>query len=213
MQSIIYVRQGNWDLCESLSSFYLIGVIHVTSWCVSNVPHSFTMAKKAISALLLVAITAWAEMALAPMLAMHAGHMRMGHETVADMPAAQPGHNHAAHHHSAQSPAQNSEARNAEEATGGKPCCPHLQKSEPPVLLFVVEEGPGCESHSCCFRQGPQSVPAQARDAETASRELVAALSSEVEIDPSLDATRNVFRDRPVTLHPPPDLFSMTLRV
>ena len=38
------------------------------------------MAKKAIAAFLLVVIAAWAEMTMAPMFAMHAGHMRTGHE-------------------------------------------------------------------------------------------------------------------------------------
>lgn len=184
------------------------------------------MAKKLIAAVLLVGITAWAEMTLAPMLAMHAGHMRAGHETVADMAVAPSGHNHAAHMHShaahhhsgdqhssdqqsAQPSAKNSQ--DAEEATGGKPCCPGLHKSVPAVLLVVAEEAPACDSHSCCFRQGPQSVPAQARDAQTLTRELVAAPAPQA--GPGLEATRNDSGDRVETLRHPPNLLSMTLRV
>ena len=123
------------------------------------------MAKKAIAAFLLVVIAAWAEMTMAPMFAMHAGHMRTGHEMAADMPASVSGHHHPGHHHTGPQAAQvRDERRQAEHPQAmveGRLCCPGLRKMEPVAMLEMVSGSPACnDPHRCCFRQGPQSMPA-----------------------------------------------------
>jgi hypothetical protein len=156
------------------------------------------MVKKAIAAMLLVTMAAWAEMALAPMLAMHAGHMRPGHEMAADMP-------HGTHHHAAQhaEPAQMDSHR---------PCCPGLHEAEPAIVLEIASTAPGCDDpHSCCFRQGPQSVPAPVSDVQKMAREMAPA--TVVEITPVRPAANGAIPDRVLAVSPPPDVFGMTLRV
>jgi hypothetical protein len=154
------------------------------------------MGKKGIAAILLVVIAAWAEMAMAPMLAMHAGHMRPGHEMAADMPA-----EHSAHHHS--QPAQ---------AATGRPCCPGVHAAEPVEVMELVSGAPACDDpHSCCFRQGPQSVPAPARDVQRLARQMAPAAA--VEINPERAAAKSAIHSTALILHCPPDVFGMTLRV
>ena len=151
------------------------------------------MAKKATAAVLLLVVTAWAEMTMAPMIAMHAGHMRPGHEMASDMPA-----EHATHHHSQVAQAV------------ARPCCPGLRKAEAADVLEVVSGAPACDDpHSCCFRPGPQSMPAPARDAQRLTPEMA---STTVEISPFPVAQR-ALRNNPLELRPPPDLFGMPLRV
>ncbi len=155
------------------------------------------MARKTLASVLLLVIAAWAEMTLAPMLAMHAGHMRPGHEMAADMPM-----QHAAHHHSAQSPAK----------TEAKPCCPSFHRTEPADVLELVSGGPACDDpHSCCFRQGPQSVPAPLRSVQPVTRDLTPAVVAEV--SPTLRTAAPALRDSSLAFSPPPDTFGMTLRI
>jgi len=153
------------------------------------------MAEKAVAAMLLVAMVAWAEMTMAPMLAMHAGHMRPGHEMAADMPAER-----AAHHHA--------------ELTqmGGHPCCPGLHRAELGADLALTTGTPPCgDPHDCCFRHGPQSVPAPAIDLQKLTREMmparVATPSPTVEVaNRRIDSSVFAFRS-------PPDILGMILRV
>lgn len=144
--------------------------------------------------MLLVAMAAWAEMALAPMLAMHAGHMHPGHEMAADMPA------HNRHH------AEHQRAK-AERL----PCCPGFHKSQPEAALMVSAGAPACDDpHSCCFRQGPQSVPAPVRNAQKTTSEIAPALVAEL---PACPTTRISFHDSAIELSPPADVFGMILRI
>jgi hypothetical protein len=156
------------------------------------------MARKAIAAVLLLVIAAWAEMTLAPMLAMHAGHMSPGHEMAADMPM-----HHAGHHHSSPPPAKST----------GHPCCPSLHRTAPPAEVLVLVSGsPACDDpHSCCFRQGPQSVPAPIRSLEKSTPDMAPAVITEV--SPALGTARPALRDSALALRPPPDIFGMTLRI
>ena len=154
------------------------------------------MAKKGIAAFLLVVIAAWAEMTMAPMFAMHAGHMRPGHEMAIDMPPQHAGHNHAGHGNKAE----------------GQPCCPVLHKMAPVAMLEMVSGSPACDDpHRCCFRQGPQSMPAPARDIQRLARDL--APVEVIEVSPPREAPTGAIRNFALALSPPPDVFGMTLRV
>jgi len=155
------------------------------------------MARKSIAAFLLVVIAAWAEMTMAPMFAMHARHMRPGHEMATDIAPQHAGHNHAGH---------------GQKLAEGRPCCPGLHKMEPVAMLEVVSGSPACDDpHSCCFRQGPQSMPAPARDAQRLARGMAPAVA--VEINPERGTARRAVDDCVLALRPPPDVFGMTLRV
>lgn len=150
------------------------------------------MAKKAIAAVLLVAMAAWAEMATAPMLAMHTGHMRPGHEMVGEMPPE--------HHHAEQ-------ARMA-----GHPCCPGVHRAEPEAVFILTAAVPACDDpHSCCFRQGPQSVPAPASAEQRLAREVAPAGAAT--ISPAVEASGRSIDDQVLALRPSQDIFGMTLRV
>jgi len=151
------------------------------------------MAKKATAAFLLLAITAWAEMAMAPMLAMHAVHMHPGHEMTADMPV------HHMHRHMEHAQSANERA-----------CCPGLRKVEPDVSE-VEASAPACDNpHSCCFRQGPQSVPAPASDGQSLARALTPAGAAAYR---AVAAQEHVVEGKLLTLRLPPDLYGMTLRI
>jgi len=147
---------------------------------------------------LLIGITSWAELALAPMLAMHAGHMRPGHEMVADMPHG--GH----HHHGASNGNQQAESK--------KPCCPGLHNVEPTIVLEIASAAPACDDpHSCCFRQGPQSVPAPASDVQKLTRDLAPATI--IEISVGAPVAKHVAFDSTPVFSPPPAILGMILRV
>ena len=155
-----------------------------------------------MAAVLLVAIGAWAELAMAPMLAMHSGHMLPGHEMAADMP------HHAAHHahHS-----QHEQAQHEQASAGQAPCCPGFHKTQPETALTLTSGAPACDDpHSCCFRQGPQSVPAQARDAQNLTQ-IMPAMTAEAA--PARATARLSPRDSALELSPPSDVFGMTLRI
>jgi len=155
------------------------------------------MARKSIALALLIGITAWAELALAPMLAMHAGHMRPGHEMAADMP-------HAGHHHRA--PNGNGQAETQ------MPCCPGLHRPRVAIVLEVAAAMHGCDDpHSCCFRQGPQSVPAPASDVQKLSSELARAEIIEARV--VLPRVAPIAADSTPAFSPSADVLGMILRV
>lgn len=159
------------------------------------------MAKKATAAVLLLIVAAWAEMTIAPMLAMHAGHMRPGQEMAADIAV-----EHSAHHHSASSQSEDAQT-NAE-----RPCCPGHHKMEPADVLEVVSGAPACDDpHNCCFRQGPQSIPAPARDVQRLGREMT--LAAAVETIPEPGADNSAAWSSPSSSASPPQVSGMTLRV
>ena len=163
------------------------------------------MAKKAIAGMLLLAMMAWAEMALAPMLAMQAGHMRPGHEMAADMPLEHPAHHHAAMHHVAQ-------ATEAAQTNSVRQCCPGLHTAQPEVVLELSAGLFGCDDpRSCCFQQGPQSIPVPAQDVQKLTRDVTPAVVAEV--DPEQPAMRRPVSDSDLVLSPPPYVFGMILRV
>ena len=174
-----------------------------------------------MAAFLLVVIAAWAEMTMAPMFAMHAGHMRTGHEMAADMPASVSGHHHAGHHHTAQPQAaqvrhERHQAEHQQTMAKGPPCCPGLRKMDPVAALELVSGVPACDDpDSCCFRQGPQSVPARVRDLRSDDQRLARAMAPAqvIAVNPPREARARTLRDCALALGPPPDVFGMTLRV
>jgi len=174
------------------------------------------MPKKAIAAVLVMVMAAWAEMALAPMLAMHAGHMRPGHEMAQDMPAPHSGRDHAGHHHAEQIVSEQIVSRQIVTRAEERPCCPGLHKMEMAEVLEVTSGRPACDDpHSCCFRQGPQSVPAPVRDGQDDWQRLARAMAPAVAVDasPVRSAARFAIRDSGLGLDAPAEVFGMTLRV
>jgi hypothetical protein len=149
------------------------------------------MVKKSIAAALLVVMVAWAEMALAPMLAMHAGHVHPAREMAEHM---------AVHHHV---------------MPAGLPCCPGFSKSskseDTAALEFAASGLPCQDEHRCCFRQGPQNVPAPASAANRLSRDVAPAEIAE--LNPAPDAASHVSSATAVAPGPPPGVLGMVLRV
>ncbi len=145
------------------------------------------MLKKSISVALLVVMVAWAEMALAPMLAMYAGHVH---------PAGAMAEAMAAHHHA---------------MSAGHPCCPGLSKTENTAPIeFAAGSLPCQDEHRCCFRQGPLSVPAPVSAGHRLSQEI--APTQIAELTPPL-AARYASPATAVAPGPPPGLLGMILRV
>jgi hypothetical protein len=143
------------------------------------------MFRKSIAAVLLFGMMAWAEVVLAPMLFMHAGHVHAS-PAMAE---------HAAHHH----------AMPADHA-----CCPGIGKPvDRAALELAASEMPCQDEHRCCFRQGPQSVPAPV--STTASSEIAPAQIAEVV--PAPDATSHISATILVSTGPPPGQLGMVLRV
>jgi len=148
------------------------------------------MCKKSIAATLLVVMVAWAEMALAPMLALHARHVHPAREMAKSV-----GGQMDAHHHV---------------MPAGHPCCPRLDKTENAAPLASAAGSLPCQDeHRCCFQQGPQSVPAPAgaRLSPEIAPEEIAGLS------PDREAESDVSPATAVALGPPPGQFGMVLRV
>ena len=146
------------------------------------------MLKKSIAAALLVLMVAWAEIALAPMLAMQAGHVHPASAMAGQM---------AEHHHA---------------MPAGHPCCPGLAKPENTAFFeFAASTVPCQNDHRCCFRQGPQSVPAPVSASNNLSRDLTPAEIAQ--LNPANSAQSKVSSATPVALSPPPSLFGMILRV
>jgi hypothetical protein len=146
------------------------------------------MLKKSIAAALLVAMVAWAEMAMAPMFIMHAGHAHPARELAEHI---------AAHHHV---------------MPAGHPCCPGLGKTENAAPLeFAASSLPYQDQHRCCFLQGPQSVPGLVSAGHRLSREIAPAEIAEISL--ARDAQSHVSPATAVAPGPPPGLFGMILRV
>ncbi len=144
------------------------------------------MQQKSIAAALLVAMVAWAEMALAPILLMHAGHVPAAREMSENM---------AAHHHV---------------MPVGHACCPGFGKTANPVALELSAGSLPChDGHRCCFQQGPQSVPGRLNTRLT--RQITPAEVGE--IDPVLDQESHLSPASGVAPASPPGLFGMVLRV
>jgi|SRR5579859_3441690 len=146
------------------------------------------MLKKSIAAALLVVMLVWAEMALAPMFLMQAGHVHA---------ALQKPEHQAAHHHHA--------------LPAGHPCCPGLHRVEITAPIEIAAGGLPCQDeHQCCFRQGPQNVPAPVSAGRSFSREMSPAQIA------GLSPAHPESRVSPVsvaTLGLPPGLFGMVLRI
>jgi hypothetical protein len=145
------------------------------------------MVKKSIAAALLVAMVAWAEMAMAPMILMHAGHVH---------PAREMAEHQGAHHHA---------------MPAGHPCCPGFGNTKDAVPLeFAASSLPCQEQHRCCFRQGPQNPPAPVSSRSRLSQEIASAEITQL----SLSHTEwHVSPATAVALGPPPGLLGMVLRV
>jgi hypothetical protein len=148
------------------------------------------MFKKSIAAALLMVVVAWAEMALAPMLFMQAGHVHAAGEMAALVPGQM------ATHHRAM--------------PAGHPCCPGPGKTDNAVPFeFAAGSLPCHNDHRCCFQQGPQSVPApvNARMARDIAPADIAELS------PDRDAESRIFPATAVPSGLPPGQLTMVLRV
>ena len=145
------------------------------------------MVKKSIAAALLVAMVAWAEMALAPMFLMHAGHAHAAREVAEPM---------AAHHHVMPS---------------RHPCCPGLGKAvETALLEFAATSLPCQQQHRCCFLQGPQNPPAPISSRYRLSQEIAGAEIAQ--LSPA-QAESHVSPTTAVVPGPGPGLPGMVLRV
>ena len=162
------------------------------------------MEKKAIAGVLLLAIVAWAELLLAPMLLMHAERLHLGHE-MALSGAHDTGVTSATHHHPGHAHA------------AGLPCCPDLHKegshrATSNSLLFMVSSTPECaDSHRCCFWQGPQSVPAPVRDVQKFERNTAPLSPTQASLP--VHTEPRFAGDTPLAVPPHADLFGITLRI
>jgi len=155
------------------------------------------MAKRATAAVLLFSLLVWAEIAIAPMLTMHLVHMRPGHEMAADMPG-----------HVAERPTQ-------QPAEMNHSCCPQAHKETSKNTVGFAAGVPPCsDPHSCCFRQGPQSVPTPARE-PAGNDQLAKELASRALPQTNLasEAPGLGISDGATALSPPSEVFGMILRV
>jgi hypothetical protein len=145
------------------------------------------MVKKSIAAALLVAMVAWAEMALAPMFLMHGGHAHAAREVAEHM---------AAHHHA---------------MPAGHPCCPGLGKTgETAPREFAATSLPCQEQHRCCFLQGPPNPPATVSSRYRHSQKIAAAEIAQLSL---AQAESDVSPKAAVVPGPAPGLLGMVLRV
>ena len=144
------------------------------------------MLKKSIAVLLLLTVTAWAEVVMAPMFSFHAGHDHASHSATP----------HAAHQHSM--PAAHA-------------CCPGLKKVEPSPGFELRADGVPCEEqHRCCFRQGPQSTPSPVSDRRQPSPTISDNTADEAA---NLPVQRSTAYAATPALRPPPETFSTVLRI
>lgn len=145
------------------------------------------MVKKSIAAALLMTMVVWVEMALAPMFFMHAGHVH---------PAREMAEHKAAHHHL---------------MAAGHHCCPGISKNEnEDQFEFAASSMPCQDEHRCCFRQGPQNVPAPVSAGHRLSQEISPAEIAE--FSPA-HAESRVSPMTAVAPGSPPALLDMVLRV
>jgi hypothetical protein len=151
------------------------------------------MLKKSFAAALLVAMMAWAEMAMAPMFVMQLWHTHAGREMSANM---------AARHRV---------------MAASHPCCPGISKpgvgktEEVAILDFGATSPPCGDEHRCCFRQGPLNVPApvgaRTKLSQNATPAEIAAL------DLARDAEPHFSSPTAIALGPPPNLLGMVRRI
>jgi hypothetical protein len=145
------------------------------------------MVKKSIAAALLAAMMAWAEMAMAPMFLMHAGHVHPAREVAEHM---------AVHHHV---------------MPASHPCCPGLGKSgEAAPLEFAATSLPCQEQHRCCLLQGPQNLPAPVSSRYRLSQDIASAEIAQLSL---AQAESHVSPATAVVSGPPLGLLGMVLRV
>jgi hypothetical protein len=150
------------------------------------------MVKKSIAAVLLLAMVAWAEIAMAPMFIMHAWYMHPARE-VAEHNAT---HSHTTHR---------------DPMPAGHPCCPGLGKTGNAALLeFAASSVPCQDQHRCCFLPGPQSVPAPVTAGRGLSQEIAPAEIAE--LSPA-QAESQVALTTAVAVSPPPGLLGMVIRI
>jgi hypothetical protein len=146
------------------------------------------MVKKSIAAALLVAMVAWAEMALAPMLAMPA-HMLPAFDSV----------EHAVMH----------------AMPAGHACCPKISTTnnseEQAPVEFASNRLPFQDEHRCCFRQGPQSVPAPVSAQQRLSQATASAEIAVIRL--AGGSYSRVLSEVQFALGPPPSTMGMVLRV
>lgn len=149
------------------------------------------MGKKYIAAVLLLAVGTWIEMALAPMLLMSAGHVHSAAEVT----------QHGVFHHHGM--------------PAGHACCPKIGATggtEDSGLAEVMSGSLPCtDEHRCCFRQGPQSVPAPVSAGQKLSQELASAEATNFASTP--DSVSHVFSVPEFGPGPPPGLLGMVIRV
>ena len=147
------------------------------------------MLKKSISAALILIMMAWAEMAMAPMLAMHVWPAHPAYEMAENMA----GHGH---HHAL--PAEH-------------PCCPKIRKTENASQLAFAASGLPCQDqHRCCFLQDPQNLPAPVNAGQKFSQEISLGVIAELAPAPT---HAHVSLEPRVSPGSPPDLLGMILRV
>ena len=145
------------------------------------------MVRKFITGTLLVVMVAWAEMSLAPMLAMHILHARPGHEMAANM---------AAHH---------------QDMPVGHPCCPKIGRGQSAVSLQLAASSLPCQDeHRCCFLRGPQNLPAPVNAGQGPGQEVALAEAAELS---ALLTESHIFLAPVSTPGPPLAAFGMVLRV
>jgi hypothetical protein len=142
------------------------------------------MARKIISALLLIAMALWAELTLAPFFSLHV-HAQMAASAHTDhQPSDMPAH----------------------------PCCPKAHGPViPPPYAISSAELPCADEHRCCFRQGPQSAPAPAGSPNRLSKDLVAVNSATVTPNPGQHNFSDLTAS--AELHAPPGDLNMILRI
>ncbi len=153
-----------------------------------GVAHWIIMGKKFIAAVLL-AVGTWIEMALAPMLLM-SGHLHSAAEVA----------EHGAFHHHVM--------------PAGHACCPKIGatgSTEDSGLAEVMSGGLPCaDEHRCCFRQGPQSVPAPVSAGQRLSQEPALAQRNS---HSTPDSESHVFSAPEFGPGPPSGLLGMVIRV
>lgn len=141
---------------------------------------------------MLFSTVAWAEIMMAPMLAMQFGHTHLGHS--APVPGI-------------------AEPMTTQHATipADHACCPRIHRSEDPELIELSATSQPCqEEHRCCLRQGPQDLPSPTSIGHRFSREIAAFDVAEFRPD---RAESNVSLAIAVDHGSPPGMSSMVLRV
>jgi len=141
------------------------------------------MVRRSIAALLLMSMTAWAEIALAPLFTIHASHL------VHVKAAPQEEHQH---------------------AMPGHPCCPGGAQMIATTLQVKAANLPCEEQHRCCFRQGPASPPTTAKEIRDSAPEISVASA---ELWPNFGTFHSLLSLTQPVVHIPPGEFGVVLRI